>query len=472
MNFFKKDADGNLVPATREDIEAKEVPIYWEDGNLFQKAKAPEIKTGTDGGEDPVAQLNGVVKEMLGGAVAMKEAEQKWETMFAEMKAQQEALQKASAGGFPISLSGGGSESDMDSLLFKDFALAKQCRKLMEKPIIHSQYKMTEEKREMLAKYFLLFLKAGFMQDPLAIMEFRKRYGELDMERKTVIGDAGNTFPVPDIVMEEILYFAREVSVVLQEASVVEMTSEKQSYPLETSSVTVGWGNTTSESEPGISEVELTAVELSAYSAIRNMTLADARSDIVSWLAGNMAEAVGLELDNSAFNGDGTETYGGTSGMLTAACGYSVVMGSGSTAFSQMDATTLSEMIAKLDGLRKQGAKYYMHGSNIHYVRSLKDDNGRPIFFENVGSPAPPTIWGYPYREVIKMPSTTAANTAFATFGNLKNFLAGRRLGATALQVDPYGLWTTNRTRFKIYQRWGNKIGLANGLVRLLTAEN
>jgi len=219
-----------------------------------------------------------------------------------------------------------------------------------------------------------------------------------------------------------------------------------------------------------LTEVEIDAYELSAFSRVRNTTLADSKSDIVSWLTESLSEAQGMALDNAAFNGDGTSTYGYCSGLLSAAAGYSVVMSSGSTNFSSITSTNLSEIISKLSGLRKIGAKFYMHGEILHYARSLLDTNNRPIFIETIGSRISPTIWGYPYKEVTQMPSTSAANTAFMVFGNLgKHFGVGRRLNATTLSVDPYGLWTTNRTRFKLYSRFGLKIVLANGIVRILT---
>lgn len=243
------------------------------------------------------------------------------------------------------------------------------------------------------------------------------------------------------------------------------MTSDKQSFPSETSAVSVGWGNTTSQSDPGVTEVELSANELSAYSVVKNATLADARSDIVSWLTVALAEAAGQELDNQAFNGSGTPFFG----ILDATgAGYSVVLGG--SAFSNITSDDFSKMIAKLDGLRKQGARFWMHGEGLHLVRTLKDSNNRPIFYNTVGDPTSGTIYGYPYTEVIKMPSTTAANTAFLAFGNLRYLGVGRRLEVATLSVDPYGLWTTNRTRYKLYQRWGMKIALRNGLVRMLTS--
>lgn len=112
-----------------------------------------------------------------------------------------------------------------------------------------------------------------------------------------------------------------------------------------------------------------------------------------------------------------------------------------------------------------------MNGAVLHFIRDLKDNNGRPIFYDgSIGAGTPPTIFGYPYVEVVKAPSTSGANTAFMSFGNLRYFLVGRRLDSAALDVDPYGLWTTNRTRFKLYQRWGMSMGISKGFVRMLTA--
>jgi HK97 family phage major capsid protein len=293
----------------------------------------------------------------------------------------------------------------------------------------------------------------------------------MSAERKVALGDHPNLFPTPDIVDEEIFHFQRESSVVLRDARVWEMTSDKQSFPQETAGVSVAWGNTTSESDPNISEVQLDAYELSAYSAVRKTTLADARSDIVSWLTSVMAEAAAMEIDNVAFNGDGSATYAGCSGLLSAACGYSVTMGSGSSAFSNLTGDLLSNMIAKLDGLKKQGAKFYAHGQTLHFLRVLKDNNGAPIFYAgSYGVNEPPQIFGYPIVEAIKITGTSAANTAFMVFGNLRYFAIGRRLFTTTLDVDPYGLWTTNRLRFKIYQRWGLSPGLPNAFCRLITA--
>ncbi len=448
--FYVKDAEGNLVEATTDQVLDTDIVLFNEKGeslNRTEKTKAP----------DPVDKLTGIVTELASSMAGMKDA----------ITARDEKLEQykeLAAKGFKVPEDG---DDPIDKDSYNGYSLAKQGGSL------HYDFKhvIADDKKDVMAKYFIDFVKASSAG---ARDADKDRFNDnWSSGEKTAIGDSGNTFVVPDIVEAEIMHFAREKSVVLQDARVVDMTSEKQSYPSESGASSVAWGNTTAQSDPTVSEVELDAEELSAYTVVRNTTLADTKSDIVSWLAGMMAEAVGQELDNVAFNGDGTSTYGNCSGVLSAAAGFSVVMGSGSTAFSQITDTEFSLMIAELDGIRKEGAKFYMNGGNLHYVRNLKNTDGTPTFYPGfVGTNTPPEIHGYPYKEVIKCPSTSAANTAFVSFGNLKYFFAGKRNGVMSLQVDPWGLWASNRMRFKIYNRWGCKIGLGGGFVRLITASS
>jgi HK97 family phage major capsid protein len=343
-------------------------------------------------------------------------------------------------------------------MFFGEYDLAVQGKSLQDK-LSHPMHVIDEATRIEMAKFYLLMLRA--CNDPRAKEKFIDTYGQV----KTNIGDPGNTFPLPKPLEAEILAFARESSVLLQYCRVWPMVSDSMSVPAESSSVSVGWGNTTAPSDPAAIEVLLQTQELSAYSTVRNATLADTTSDIVGWINSAMAEAAGLELDNQGFNGTGTPFFG----ILGAAgAGYSVVLAG--SLISGITADDFSNMIAKLDGLKKQGARFYMHGQIIHIVRILKDSQQRPIFLDgNIAGATPPTIYGYPYSEVIKMPSNQAANSPFIAFGNLRYFGIGRRVDTATLTVNPWLYWTTNRTSFKLYQRWAMKIGLANGLVRLLT---
>ena len=406
---------------------------------------------------DPIKELTGLIRDMSNDVKSRAD----------EFKEQLEAFKEFGKRGLPISdPTADALKFSMDPAEYKSifgrYDAAKQGKILMDK-VVHPTHVIDEATRIEMAKFFCLFIRSEIGKDYRARAKFEELYAD-EIARKTPLGDSPNLFPLPDIVDAEIFFFAREASVALQYCRTWEMTSDKQSFPAENAAVSVGWGNTTPNYEPGITEVELEANELSAYSVIRNTTIADARSDVVGWLAGALAEAAGQEIDNQVFNGSGSPFTGllGASGS-----GYSVILGG--SLFADLDADDLSSMIAKLDGLKKQGARFFMNGQVIHLVRTLKDDQNRPIFMETVGSPVPGTIYGFPFSEVIKMTGTTAANTAFIVFGNLRYYAIGRRLDTTALSVDPYGLWTTNRTRFKLYQRWGAKVALANGFVRALT---
>ena len=412
--------------------------------------------------DNPIKELEGLVKDLALATGSVGDIRQKQEEIEAKLASYEELMKR----GFTLPQTHSGMNPEELKEYFGAYDQAKQGRRLMEK-ITSAGHKMDEPTRLEVAKYFVLFLRANVLQDPVAMSKLRSEYGTKSTQ--TDIGDVGNVFVLPDIVDSEILHYARESSIILQFARMWDMTSNKQSFPAEIGAAAAYWGNTTIESNPELSEVELENLELSAYSVVRNDSMLDARSDIVSWLAEALAEAVGLTLDDAGFNGTGGGSYGGVSGLLSAACGYSVTM-SGSTMFSQMSGDHLSLMIAKLDGLRKQGARYFMSGAILHYVRTLKDSQNRPIFMDgHIGAGVPGTIYGYPYSEVIKMPATTAANTPFIVFGNMKGFGLGRRVQNSALQVDPYGLWTTNRTRFKIYNRWALKVAQPNCFVRLLT---
>jgi HK97 family phage major capsid protein len=405
---------------------------------------------------DHVKQLTELIQSMASNLNTVKEKQEEMEMQIASYK-------EAANRGFvlPTGDLKQPEEKDMKSFL-GSFDMTKQGKRLMDSA--YHKHVISDDTRQEMAKYFCLFIRAAVMQEPEAFKKFHEEY----KGTTTDVGDAGNVFPIADIVDSEILTYARESSVILQQARIWDMATDTTSFPAETAVSNTYWGNTSVEAAPTIGEVELKADELSAYAAVKNVTLADARSDIVSWLTESFAEALGQALDTASFVGDGGGLYGGVSGLLSAKCGKSLVM-SGSTAFSQLSATHLSNMIAQIDGLRKQGARFYMNGAIMHFVRNLRDSNQGLIFQPTVGDPVSGTIWGYPWQEVITMPSSSAANTAFIVYGNLKHFAVGRRLQVASLQVDPYGLWTTNRTRFKIYNRWALNLALPNAFCRLLT---
>jgi HK97 family phage major capsid protein len=68
------------------------------------------------------------------------------------------------------------------------------------------------------------------------------------------------------------------------------------------------------------------------------------------------------------------------------------------------------------------------------------------------------------------MTNTTAVSTCEAVFGNFKKFYIGRRIGASAIDLDPYTYFKENATQFRYITRWGMGVGRTTAFVRLLTA--
>lgn len=457
--------DGELVAATREQIFDPKITLYDEDGKALDRPE-PEKEEEVEEKEDELSGLNETLTSLNTAITSLGE---KFKTQEDEVKKLKVQAQKGFAIDNPDTVKYTENDNEVMNFLNKHFDRRRQGREWQQAAPGLVYPRANDEKTiDELYKYFALVNIASRKRVTQASMKalemFEQLYG------KTNVGDTGNVFPIPDIVEAEIIWFARERSYILQRGRVVNMISEKESWPRETSQATVYWGNTTQLSDPTVDEVELDAEELSCYSVVKNAHAADSRSDIVAWLTANLGEAAGLELDNKAFNGLGTDDPFICSGILSAACGNSVTLESGSTAFSQLSTTDLSEMIAALSGVRKTGARFMMHGAVLHFIRDLKDANGRPIFLDgSIGTGVPATIFGFPYDEVIKMPSTSGSNTAFMAFGNPAYFYVGRRLDSATLDVNPYLLWTTNRTAYKIYQRWALVIALPAAFVRLLT---
>lgn len=320
------------------------------------------------------------------------------------------------------------------------------------------------DKREKYAKHLVMVMKA-------ATGDFKAKQAYEDWKEKAALNEGTGSqggYLVPEEFTDEILAFARLQSFALKDCRIWPMGSDVRRVPAENAKVTVGWkaeATAADQTEPTFNEVVLTAKKLTAYSIASNEVLQDSFVDIVSYLTEIFAEAVGQELDNQVLNGTGDPW----SGVLSAAAGFSVVMATGLSNFSSISGDNLLDLIDKIPQEAEDGAKFYFHKKILTFIRKLKDSQNQYLFAPISGG-LPNDIWAYPYVRTQKGPSTTGASTAFVAFGNMRHFALGRRMESMTLDVDPYGKFLENQTRFRIVQRWGGSIGLANAFARLITA--
>jgi HK97 family phage major capsid protein len=190
--------------------------------------------------------------------------------------------------------------------------------------------------------------------------------------------------------------------------------------------------------------------------------LCNTASDINEQFAYGMAQ----EIDNQVFNGTGSPC----SGVLTAAAGYSVVLGTGLTNWSSVAAGDFSLAISKLSTDDVARATFALGQTGAHYLRSLKDTNNAPIY-QSVAGPNLDTIYGRPFVVANKIAdSTSTGGGAYAVLGDFKQFLLVNRTGSLDLLVDPYSDSVSYNTRFVYATRKALAIKRGTAFVRMLTA--
>jgi HK97 family phage major capsid protein len=413
----------------------------------------PELKKALGETVEPVTKA---VKEVGEKMVATEKA-------VSDLAGRVEAIEKMPAATAPAVI---------QSKQYKGYNISKQGANLREaasKTPHQFEAVSTEEGADRMAKFMIDMIKARKFGNEQAKADLQKFYEEMGQKAVFAEGaDATGGYVVPDEYIWDMVQLAREATFALRECTVIPMGSDTLYVPTEAGLATVAWraeAGAVAAGEGSFGQVKLTAKSLAGLATISNEMLADSRIDIVSMLNEQFGYAIAYELDNQVLNGTGDPV----SGLLGAACGYSVVMATGSTNFSAITADHLNAAIVKLTSGDMAGAKFILNRLGAGYVRTLKDSQGRPIFaFPSASIPG--TIYEYPYFVSEKVTNTTAVSTATALFGNLKKFLIGRRLGVTSIDVDPYGLFSTNSTRFRIATRFGLAIGRASAFARIITA--
>jgi HK97 family phage major capsid protein len=318
-----------------------------------------------------------------------------------------------------------------------------------------------EEKKDRLAKWLLTTIRMNDRSKDWG-MAIRKAYGDTALQENT---NSEGGYVVPVEYSAEIMAFARLVSFALTECRVWPMRERYLKVPKEDALVSVAWTDEEvdlTESEPTFDEMTLTAKKLGGVGLMSNELLQDSEVDIVSILTSQFGEAIGQELDNQVLNGTGSPV----SGLLTAACGLSVIMTPGN-AFSAITGDYLSDMIAKIALNKIAGAKFVVGRVGLSWLR--KNKGADTYFWGNMAAADANQIWGFPYIVTEKITNTSGTSTACMLFGNLKNFAIGNRLTNMTLDLDPYSYFKSYRTQYRIVSRFALAIGQASAFVRLLT---
>lgn len=277
--------------------------------------------------------------------------------------------------------------------------------------------------------------------------------------------NSGGGFLVPTEFSQAIIDLRETYGTFRQYCQVVPMGSDSITIPRRSGGVTAYWvgeGSQITESQKSWDQVQLVARKLGALTRMSTELAEDAVISIADDLANEMAYAFAKAEDAAGFNGDGTTTYGGMTGIRKIfADNVSSYVGavdaaSGHDTFAEIDATDLVTVMSKLPKYAEPNARWYCSqvAWNLVFQR-LTAAAGGTSMMDLTGAKPQRSYLGYPVVIDQTMPTATTdiSDTAMILFGDLRAAVSlGERRGFTLkrsedryFEYDQIGLMATER---------------------------
>lgn len=270
------------------------------------------------------------------------------------------------------------------------------------------------------------WLQATFAGDADA-----KRWCQDHGVESRVMGGGVNSlggFATPEIFSDSVIRLVEQYGVAPNELQVFNMQSDTLLIPKRISGVTGSWLAENSEmsySDMTGTQVQLVAQKFGVATKISNELWSDGVG-IADLIASEHALAVARALDEAAFIGDGTSTYGGHQGVAVKITGSAfsaslVAAAAGNSGFETLDKEDFLSVLAKAPRYVLQGgrAKWYISPAGYHAAMQRLDlaQGGSNSVANGFGL----TFLGYPVVLVLPLNSTLGAdaNKVKCLFGDL-----------------------------------------------------
>lgn len=274
-------------------------------------------------------------------------------------------------------------------------------------------------------------------------------------------------FLVNDELRDEILAYGRYNSIALRKCRIEHMQSDVQLFPRENAKFALAFkaeGTEADETSPTLTQVTITAKELTGYAEV-SWALEQDASQVVGMLLDQVAEEFGLTLDETVLDGSGDPMSG-----IFDSGGYSVVL-AGSN-FSAITMAKLREAISKVKPQDRMGASWVTSTSFLWtYLYNIQQNN-RDVFIPADDPEAGPSgrLMGFDVEESEAAPSAAGSGNPVAVFGNLNSVIIGERLvPSMTLFRNPYRKATERLTQYLFFARVGMADALPNKRCRIIT---
>ena len=275
-------------------------------------------------------------------------------------------------------------------------------------------------------------------------------------------------FIVPDEMSQTLIRIREERGVFPQFANRIPMGADIIRIPRLLTDVTAYWtgeGVEITASDAVIGEAELMARKLSALTKVSSELDEDAVIDIGDMITQSMGYAMADKIDDAAFNGDGTSTYGGVLGIKNALDSNAISVAlSGNVGASTLDLVDFENALAIYPQYAGASPRWFMH-SAVYYSSAFALMNAAGGNTNVTLSNGVPTMMflGFPVTFTQVMTSTTGSSvsTILAYFGDLRlgSAYGVRRSVRTEVTMDRYfendliGIKCTERVAINIHER-------------------
>lgn len=257
-------------------------------------------------------------------------------------------------------------------------------------------------------------------------------------------GTAGG-YLVPDPLEAAFIEYRNQAGIMRGLADIHVMTADTLNVPKLTSGHSVkypGEAGAITASDEAWGQVSFSAVKRAILSYVSMELADDAIINIMDQAVSRMAYEFAYQEDNEALNGDGTSTYGGETGILSAIGSAGVSQAAtGHNLWSEIDAADISAWFAKLPSKHSNGQKAIVCSQAFYYavLHRLMVSAGGNDFASLRGAAGGMEFYGTPVYMTDRMPTSEANATVCALYGNFAEAIAlGNRSGLEFAVSDQY----------------------------------
>jgi len=271
----------------------------------------------------------------------------------------------------------------------------------------------------------------------------------IDHGLKAALSGGNNTlggFLLPDPLAASIVELREAYGVFRQNATVVPMGDSTWTIPRLASEVTayyVGENATITASDPTLASIKLDAKKLATLTVMSNEVNEDAAISIAEMLSRSIAQSFAIAEDSAGFLGDGTSTYGGIQGLISALLAGSQYTATSRQTFSALTMADFESMIGQAKQWAGFQPKWYISKAGwAASMQRLADAVGGNTNMTIANGPSMVSFLGFPvvWSQVLESRLTGTTGGTFCFFGDLREgvYLGSRKNITLAIDSSRY----------------------------------